>query len=557
MSGRKVWAYFLRFPATLDDLDCCIAVEDMLPLALQEEYITDYYQAFPYNDVQAGDYILFVVSHNNVQVIDRLTKELKAFPNEWQPEQYHTMLSILEGAKDKYSVHDGKVFYKTTIETAEEMEEGINEVSYNEGICFNNDRPIDKYSNDYFIDYDYIQRLSTKEFYVLNRTLGEDRIYIDSEQTKITNQNDLIDSYDDNVQAFVTNNTFNGSLDEVLADMKHRGYLTLDCLFQENETSWTAPRWCKAGDIAFFMFAKTANAAISKLVTEFRKTGNNYSSRDQRLISEALDHGKDLYKQYGGCIFAFARVTGATELIKREYDSNDHWRNPIYAPMDQVTILENPISIDEFRSFLTIARQNTITPVLGNAFDELKKLIIEKNEVPEFFYNLNATPIPLRDINETNWIEYGKEYRRRFILEEAFRRYYVDYLLRELGDKKTFYRECGCYKAGGNPPRVDNIIMLFGKYLPVEVKLNVNNERDLEKQVKQYCHVSYIALGNGKEIKNPTSEMYVDNVLIIDTENVYVFDFPKNIMHKVYSLNSLISLADVKDLRGMIKVYLK
>lgn len=556
MSGRT-WAYFLRFPATLDDLDCCIAVEDFLPLGLQEEYITDYYQAFPYDDVQIGDHILFVVSHNNVQVIDRLTKELKSLPNEWRPQQYHTMLSILEDAKEKYSVHDGKVFYKTTIETAEEMDDGVYEVSYSEGICFNNDRPIEKYSNDYFIDYNYIHRLSKNEFYVLNRTLGEDRIYIDTEQTEITNKNDLVDSYDDNVQAFVTNNTFNGSLDEVLADMKQRGFLTLDCLFHEKETSWTAPRWCKAGDIAFFMFAKTANAAISRLVTEFRRTSDNYSLRDQRLISEALDHGKDLYKQYGGCIFAFARVTGVTELIKKEYDSNDHWRNPIYAPMDQVTILKNPIPIDEFRSFLTIARQNTITPVLGNAFDELKKLIIEKNRVPAFFYNLNATPIPLRDINETNWIEYGKEYRRRFILEEAFRRYYVDYLLRELGDKKTFYRECGCYKTGGNPPRVDNVIVFLGKYLPVEVKLNVNNERDLEKQVKQYCHVSYITLGNGKNIKNPASEMYVDNVLIIDTENIYVFDFSMDIIHKVYRLDSLISLAEIKDLRDMIKAYLK
>ncbi len=40
-------------------------------------------------------------------------------------------------------------------------------------------------------------------------------------------------------------------------------------------------------------------------------------------------------------------------------------------------------------------------------------------------------------------------------LEEAFRKYYVDYLLRELGDKKTIYRECKCYKTSGNPPRVD------------------------------------------------------------------------------------------------------
>ena len=141
-------------------------------------------------------------------------------------------------------------------------------------------------------------------------------------------------------------------------------------------------------------------------------------------------------------------------------------------------------------------------------------------------------------------------------MEEAFRRYYVDYLLRELGDRKTIYRECKCYKSSGNPPRVDNIIILSGKYLPVEVKLSINNEVNIEEQVHQYCQLSKVVLGKDRIIEHAIEKMYSTNVLIIDTEFVYIYNDKTRIIQRIYELDQLTDIIKIHDLRKTILAYL-
>jgi len=326
----------------------------------------------------------------------------------------------------------------------------------------------------------------------------------------------------------------------------------MEMLLREQEAEWTVPRWCKSGDVAFLMFSKTSNARISALTTEYNETKADYSIREQRILKETLFHGRQLYKKYGGCIFAFARVEGGIVYERQDVDSKSHWRSPIYALMKHITVFERPISIEEFREFITISRHNTITPVLGDAFDKLKDLIISNNHVPVFFRHLEATPVPLTNINKDNWIIYGMKYRRHFFLEEAFRKYYVDYLLRSLGDKKTFYRKCKCYKSRGNPPRVDNVLVFRGKYLPVEIKLNIHNEADIEGQVKQYCNLSRVVLDKERIIEEPLNQMYPTNVLIIDTEDVYLYDDKTNVIQKIYNLDRITDLKAIQTLRETI-----
>ena len=68
------------------------------------------------------------------------------------------------------------------------------------------------------------------------------------------------------------------------------------------------------------------------------------------------------------------------------------------------------------------------------------------NLIPEYVKSSIARPIPLRSINEENWIEIANDYRRCFILEKQFRKFYVDYLIREIGDQKRFFTECRCQR---------------------------------------------------------------------------------------------------------------
>ena len=553
--GKRAWAFCISFPNTLYQLNKALNDDSYVDLIDKIDDILDHMWSVP-KQAQAGDYILHIVTPDNIKRIESLIQELEKHPEEWSAGEYEQLSETLEYAKEDYQQYDGKLLCITPIESILKEDnihfaQFVMAMSCESNVAYNN--AIVKASNErQCMELSYAQTLEIiktsytrtpdfEDLFDLNKDVP-DAPSLDSEK---------------HVQAFVTNNTFNKSLEELLDDMEVRGFLTIEALFQDGETQWTAPRWCKSGDIAFFMFAKTASATISALTTEYKKTKANFSVREQRKIEEALHRGREIYKKYGGCIFAFARVNGDMIFMNQESGSSNHWRSPIYAPMEQLTILDKPISIDAFRNFLTISRQNTITPVLGDAFDQLKRLIIDSNAVPAFFKELIATPIPLKDINENNWITYGKEYRRRFFLEEAFRRYYVDYLLRELGDKKTIYRECGCYKTSGNPPRVDNIILFQGKYLPVEVKLSIYNEADLPGQARQYCNLSRVEVGSGKSILNPTEEMYTNNVLIIDTENIYLYDDQKGAIDKVFELDRISELKRISDVRKVIEVLLQ
>jgi len=547
MREKRAWAISHFFPQTLDLL--LKALSDGRYANLEE-----YYDVIVHNEwlvpdqAQPGDYILHIIPHGNEAVINRMLEELRTYPNEWSPADYRKLMDALKKAKEEYPDYDGTLYTITPIQSIFRNEEGS--WAYFENIMIY-EGEVDEYPQDLFpTDGRYIE-LSHSQTVELLSTMFKPEY--DEELFRL-NRGVVRDETDfgSYIQAFVINNSFEKTLDELLDDMKYRGRLIIEELFEEPFTTWTAPRWCKSGDIAFFMFGKTADTTIRHLRKEFLKTKNSYSARDQRLLANGIQMGEKLYKEIGGCIFAFARVNGNNEYIKPENETTAHWKNAIYAPMDNVTILKHPIHIDSFKCFLQIERQKTITPVLGEAFENLRDIVIKYNAVPDFFKILHSTPKPFKDMNESNWMSYGKDVRRYVFREEGFRRYYVDYLLRQLSDRKTIYRECGCYKTAGNPPRVDNIIFFAGKYLPVEVKLSIYNEPDLPGQVRQYCHLRTLDLGNGRKITNPDSQMYSNNVLIIDTDNIYLYEYDKHEIKRIFDLNELQDLSDILLLRKTI-----
>ena len=101
MPERNVWAYFLAIPNTLDILNLDISAGTRLDYELDPQLITDVMYGLNY-DIRVGDIFLFIVTHGNGERIDRLVKELKAFPEEWSPEKYLVMLETLENARKKY-----------------------------------------------------------------------------------------------------------------------------------------------------------------------------------------------------------------------------------------------------------------------------------------------------------------------------------------------------------------------------------------------------------------------------------------------------------------------
>ena len=358
------------------------------------------------------------------------------------------------------------------------------------------------------------------------------------------------------IEAFVNNISVPKSLDELYdyyLDGNDAQILVNDVIYN-GSTCWTVPRWAKWGDIVLFMHAKMANSTLTRLRTEVRK---QYDPKSPEAIQfeKSIADQLAFHKKYGGRIYAIGRVSGAPE--KQTVDPNSHYKSNIFGSVSGLFLLENPIHISEFNSFITISALSSITPVYGEVYDKLKAIIIEKNNVPEYFRNSYSTPFPHSLVDEKNWMKLGLEYRYSFTLETQFRQCYVNYLLKRLGDQKTIYRECACYK-GSNPTTfVDNVIRIDRKLLPVEVKLNIDAESDLKGQCEQYCKLDNIVLSkNAKQAVNMNS-VVDDKVLIIDTFAVYMFFLKDRSINFLHDLDKLKSDKDIQILKNKVLMYIR
>lgn len=360
------------------------------------------------------------------------------------------------------------------------------------------------------------------------------------------------------VQSYINNISVPKSLEELQMYIYGHGCFNVENILMEKETNWTCPKWTKIGDIVFFMHAKYGYSYLTALRTELNSKKFKYSKNEYNLMMEWIQRGLDLNKKYGGKIYAIAQVSGMPEHCGiTDEDDIYHWKTRIYADMDQVTVLENPIDISEFNDFIMVSRQSAITPIHGEDYLRLKKIMKSKNKIPEFFEHSDATPLPLQKINKDNWFTINNEYRRNFMLESQFRTYYVNYLLSQLGDRKKIYKECRCKKNGIPDSFVDNVIYINGKYLPVEVKLNILAETNIKGQVSKYCDDEYIILESKDNRIINKEKIYSNYCLIIDTEEVYLYENIKDIIHKIYKLDNLAIREDIFDIKEILMRYIK
>ena len=356
-----------------------------------------------------------------------------------------------------------------------------------------------------------------------------------------------------NVQAYILNLSAPSSLDELMQIYEDDLGLDMEEAVGCSGGLWTAPRWAKLGDIIFYTHAKTARAKISSTRTELRRSKAFYTISEYEGLDSLIDKECELHSQYGGTIFAVGQLSGAPRLIpEEELREGFHYKTQIYAEVDNMVSFPNPVSVDECKDFLHISMTSGITPVDGDIFDSLKDRLKEKNSIPLFLKDATATPLPLSRINETNWMTLANDFRRSFMYEIQFRHYYVDYLLKALSGRKKIFRECRCKKNGIGNSYIDNVIWFEGKYLPVEVKLSIRVEKNIKKQVGKYCYDDFIVLdeANGRVIDQRMT--YNNRVLIVDTFCVYMYDYEEDEIKEISSLDELVDLDSVYQLRDDI-----
>ena len=356
-----------------------------------------------------------------------------------------------------------------------------------------------------------------------------------------------------NVQSYIANVSYMTSLEEMKFYVD-KDYLTDLEMFVccPEELNFTAPKWAVRDDIVFFFHAKTAIQKARHLRAQIKKSKEKYVDYLEKF-DEILKFAELFYEIYGNKIFGVARVS---ELPQYEENAeNIHWRSRIYAKMSDFKLLERPIPLEEFNSFLKLASQTSITPVLGDQFDKLKDVVLKDNDDIGFLKNSVATPVPLRNISEENWIDIAGKYRRRFFLEAQFRKFYIDYLLKILGDQKKFYFECSCYKDGKFVGRPDNYIYISGKYLPVEVKLNNKTFPHLNKQLDRYCNVDTVELDKNKTAKS--DKLHFGYCIIIDVYSIGVYDGSIGRIMPICDLDDINSIDDVMSTKHAIKEILE
>lgn len=354
-----------------------------------------------------------------------------------------------------------------------------------------------------------------------------------------------------NVQAIINNISFPKTVKELEWFIKEHGCFNVEDILYDETIEWTVPKWVLPDDIVFFFHAKTAIQTIRKLESELRKNKELY---DYEVLMNGLKHAKKLYNQYGGKIFAIGRVTGAPFYDGEFRQEELHWKGRIYAEIGEIQVLENPIDINMFSDFIMLSRQSAITAVLGENFDMLKKLISKTNVAPQYLIESRANPIPLNTINNKNWLEVTQRYRSSFFLEVQFRKFYVDYLLQAIADKKKIFSECACFKKNKLVGYADNCIWFNGKLSFVEVKLNFDTERNFTVQLMKYCNVESTILEKGKRYFENIEQTFI---IIIDTRRIGIFDALTNNISFISNLDSIKTADDLLDLRYAMLEFMK
>ena len=347
----------------------------------------------------------------------------------------------------------------------------------------------------------------------------------------------------DFVNAHINNISFPKTIEQLEAFIYEHGCYNVEDVINEaadGYTIWTVPRSSVVGDIVLYFHAKTAIQWIRKLETATRTLDG--SEHDKPLLIDWLKRARELYSLYGGKIFAIGRV-GSRPEKEDELTFQHHWSGRIYADVKDLHLLETPIDISEFNSFILVSRQSAITPLPSKQFEELKLLIQAKNpNLPLWFLESTIGDNNLSKVNQNNFLEITSLYRKRFPLEINFRSYYVDYFLKTLSGKNV-YMECQCHTVQTPLARVDNVFEFHGKKILLEVKLNIALEDDLISQLKQYIYSDYISLSKNSNAQTTVFEK--EFMFVIDVYSVYKYIVKSGKLIKMFDLDEIKTKDDI------------
>lgn len=176
------------------------------------------------------------------------------------------------------------------------------------------------------------------------------------------------------MSAFIINFQSPKELVDLMDRYDSDGLTNIDHILHFDDTlmEWTVDKNCSVGDEVYFMCAKTSKDHMGRVLAEARLLGESdiIAFAEEKLV---------LYKEYAGKIVATGKV------VEDPFQTDDSgyefpaWRNTWYAKIGSFKLLDTPISIDDFRSFVTVSRTGSITRLSEEQVSQLNTLIASKN----------------------------------------------------------------------------------------------------------------------------------------------------------------------------------
>jgi hypothetical protein len=332
----------------------------------------------------------------------------------------------------------------------------------------------------------------------------------------ITNENSK-----KHVQSYICSVTFPETIESLMKTVsdnrsKSPWSTDMDLLlsFRDGDAlSWTAPKWAREGDVVFFYHTHRAKPRARRLLSEVREK----SPRKRKLIS-LLERSLRLAESYAGKIFACAVAAGPVERVEGH---GKHFVSPHFVPLRDVFIFDSPSPQQSFADCVKIGR-STITPLFGREFTGIKRLLARDNALPDYLRKAAFRSNALKNVNARNWANISCSSDAKFRHEAQLRAYWLDYFLKALKDKGTsLLEECECFRGAKSTGRADYFVKIHGRWLPVEAKLKIVDERSALRQVAKYTNVDAFVPKKGIH-RNKVFKVNATPVcLLIDQSGIY------------------------------------
>lgn len=331
-------------------------------------------------------------------------------------------------------------------------------------------------------------------------------------------------------RAWISNIAFPTSVEELLHVLKEGEglYDTEVILRARTNVEWTAPTWARRGDIVFFMHSVSAINKIRKVRKEVIEHADERSAEENELLREGLERALELYRMYGGKLIGAAQL--GTDPRRGFTESFRHWKGRNYAAIIDTTAFSHPLDRKCFTDQIQICRTGGVTPIFEAGFNLLIEQLSEKNTLPAYLTDANV----IRD-------DAGSAV---FDNEEQFRTVRVEQMLRKISP--VVYRECRCGKSGVADSFADNVILIEGRFLPVEVKI-VEQSEAIVDQLWKYCNNDSIEVGN--QTIDP-ERVWRSYALLVDPWNVSIYKAHADRLQKIMPLPE--AERDVFELRDAI-----